>query len=101
MRKDMKVVVENLTGALFYIEVKNDATFEDLKREIEAQEKLPSDRLIFVLDSGECPIMRKEDEKLSLLDSGIQDGSHIYLFFTSVDDDSTDHFRFTSSDLYS
>ncbi|BAT90274.1 hypothetical protein VIGAN_06148800, partial [Vigna angularis var. angularis] len=81
MRKGMKVVVENLTGALFYIEVKNDATFEDLKREIEAQEKLPSDRLIFVLDSGECPIMSKEDENLSLLDSGIQDGSHIYLFF--------------------
>ncbi|KAK7342136.1 hypothetical protein VNO80_25079 [Phaseolus coccineus] len=90
----MKVVVENLMGTLFYIEVSNDGTVEDLKREIEAQEKLPADRLVFILDTDERPLISKEEEKMSLLDSGIHDGSHIYLFFTPVDDDSTENFRF-------
>jgi len=96
----MKVVVENLTGTLSYVEVKNDATVEDLKKEIEAQQKLPCDRLLLVLHAdNESLIMGKEEEKLSLFDCGIHDGSHIYLFFSSVDDESTDNFRFTCSDL--
>jgi hypothetical protein len=36
MSLKMRVVVENLTGTLFYIQVRNDATLADLKREIEA-----------------------------------------------------------------
>jgi hypothetical protein len=36
MSLKMRVVVENLTGTLFYIQVGNDATLADLKREIEA-----------------------------------------------------------------
>lgn len=91
----MKVVVENLTGTLFYIQVGNDATVEDLKREIEAQQKLPCDRLILILDADRCPLMTTEEEKASLVDCGIQDGSHIYLFFNPiVDDESNDHFVF-------
>ncbi|KAJ1404342.1 Ubiquitin-like domain superfamily [Sesbania bispinosa] len=92
----MKVVVENLTGTLFYIQVGNDATVEDLKKEIEAQQKLPCDRLILILDTDSSPLMTKEEEKASLIDCGVQDGSHIYLFFNPLDDDSKDHFVFTS-----
>ncbi|RDX78882.1 hypothetical protein CR513_40767, partial [Mucuna pruriens] len=69
----MKVVIENLTGTLFYIQVGNDATIEDLKREIEAQQKFPCDRLILVLDADHCPLMSKEEEKASLVECGIQD----------------------------
>ncbi|CAJ1979035.1 unnamed protein product [Sphenostylis stenocarpa] len=100
MYEAMKVVVENLTGTLFYVQVSNDATVEDLKKEIEAQQKLPCDRLILVLDAHECPLMSKEEEKLSLVDCGIQDGSHIYLFFNPVDDDYNENFRFTSPDFH-
>lgn len=94
----MKVVVENLTGTLFYVQVGNDATVEDLKREIEAQQKLPCDRLILVLDDDCGPLMSKEEEKASLVDCGVQDGSHIYLFFNPVDDEANEHFVFTSPD---
>ncbi|KAL2328332.1 hypothetical protein Fmac_021759 [Flemingia macrophylla] len=94
----MKVVVENLTGTLFYIQVGDDATIEDLKREIEAQQKLPCDRLILVLDGDHCFLVSKEEENTSLVDCGIQDGSHIYLFFNPVDnDDSNHHFMFNTS----
>ncbi|KAK3184345.1 hypothetical protein Dsin_031631 [Dipteronia sinensis] len=48
----MKVTVEILTGPLFNIEVGDDATIADLKKEIAAQQELPSDRLILTLDSG-------------------------------------------------
>jgi len=95
----MKVVIENLTGTLFYVQVGNDATVEDLKREIEAQLKLPCDRLILILDADCCPLMTKDEEKESLVDIGIQDGSHIYLFFNPIDDESTKHCVFTLPDF--
>ncbi|MED6161396.1 hypothetical protein PIB30_060377, partial [Stylosanthes scabra] len=83
------VVVENLTGTLFYVQVGNDATIQDLKREIGAQQKLPCERLILVLDADHRPLMskEKEEERASLVDYGVQDGSHIYLFLNPVDDD--------------
>jgi len=37
----MRLVVEILTGILFYIQLDNNATGADLKREIEAQQELP------------------------------------------------------------
>ncbi|CAI8616087.1 unnamed protein product [Vicia faba] len=95
----MKVVVENLTGTLFYVEVENDGTVEDLKREIEAQMKLPCDRLIIILDDICWPLITKDDEKESLVNCGIQDGSHVYIFFIPVDDESTQHFVFTLPDF--
>ena len=95
----MKVVIENLTGTLFYVQVGNDATVEDLKREIEAQLKLPCDRLILILDADCCPLMTRDGEKESLVDCGIQDGSHIYLFFNPIDDEPTKHCVFTLPDL--
>jgi len=79
--------------------VSNDATVEDLKREIENQQKLPSDRFVFILDTDERTVITKEEEKVSLLDYGIQDGSRIYLFFTPLDDDSTENFRLTYLDF--
>ncbi|KAK2379914.1 hypothetical protein P8452_36264 [Trifolium repens] len=96
----MKVVIENLTGTLFYVQVMNDATVEDLKREIEAQLKLPCDRLILIHDDDHWPMMTKDEEKESLVDCGIQDGSHIYIFFNSIDDESTKHFGFTLPDFH-
>lgn len=95
----MKVVVENLTGTLFYVEVGNEATVEDLKREIEAQAKLPCDRLIVIVDDVCWPLITKDDEKESLVDFGIQDGSHVYIFFSPVDDESTKHFVFSLPDF--
>ncbi|KAF7823124.1 putative ubiquitin superfamily protein [Senna tora] len=92
----MKVVVENLTGTLFYAQVGNDASVADLKREIEAHQKLPYHRLILILDSDRCPLMNEES---SLVDCGVQDGSHIYLFFYPLDNQPTNHFESSSSDF--
>lgn len=93
--KMMKVVVENLTGTLFYIQVGNDATLADLKREIEAQQKLPFDRLILIRGTDLRPLMTDDGDGVSLMDCGVQDGSHIYLFFNPLDDGSTHNFVFT------
>ncbi|WCJ32022.1 hypothetical protein M5689_013467 [Euphorbia peplus] len=85
----MKLVVEILTGNLFYIELENDATVADLKREICAQEMLPHDRLILLLNNNRSRlIMNKEkgDDETPLADCGVDDASHIYLFFIPPDD---------------
>ncbi|KAF3443718.1 hypothetical protein FNV43_RR13408 [Rhamnella rubrinervis] len=109
----MRVVVENLTGTLFYIQLGNDATVAELKREIEAQEKLPCDRLILVLDTNlGCDPIHDDGGGASLVDYGVRDGSHIYIFFNPLDDHDADDgadgerssysFVFTSSsDCYS
>lgn len=86
----MKVVLEIITGALFYVQVKNDATVADLKREIEALQKIPYNRLILVPDNNDHrPLLKNndEEEKVSLIDCGLKDGSHIYLFFVPLDED--------------
>lgn len=82
----MRVVVEILTGRLFYIEIKDDATVADLKKEIEFQEHLPFDRLILLIDGNESFLM--SENELFLQDYGIKDGSHVYLFFDPIDDGS-------------
>ncbi|KAJ6371890.1 hypothetical protein OIU77_002249 [Salix suchowensis] len=90
----MKVAVEILTGTLFYIEVGNDATVADLKKEIGAQQKLPQDRLILFLDNKQTRLISDQDQGdgATLVDCGVRDGSHIYLFFDPVDlDESSDH----------
>ncbi|GMY18524.1 Ubiquitin domain containing protein [Fagus crenata] len=87
MSLEMRVVVENLTGTLFYIELGNDATLADLKKEIEDQQNLPSDRLILILDTNRSRRMNDDGDGVSLVDCGVQDGSHIYLF--PLDDGST------------
>ncbi|XP_059664474.1 uncharacterized protein LOC132310308 [Cornus florida] len=84
----MRVVMEILTGKLFYIQVGDDATVGDLKREIGAQEKLPHDRLILILDDSNLHIHLLNQNELSLVDCGVQDGSHVYLFFDPLDDGS-------------
>lgn len=83
--------MEVLTGTLFYIQVANDATVADLKREIGGQQKLPRDRLILLLNSDHSRPLSQDHDEISLADCGVKDGSHIYLFFKSLDDGSTQH----------
>ncbi|ONI22334.1 hypothetical protein PRUPE_2G122300 [Prunus persica] len=92
----MKVVVENLTGTLFYVQVGDKGTVADLKREIEVQQKLPYDRLIFILDTDDhdhhrCHLIKDDVDGVLLVDYGVQDGSHVYMFVNPLDDGSTDH----------
>lgn len=82
----MRVAIEILTGRLFYVEMKDDATVSDLKKKIGFQEQLPFDRLILLVGGNESFIM--SESELSLEDYGIKDGSHVYLFFDNVDDGS-------------
>ncbi|CAI9116695.1 OLC1v1017919C1 [Oldenlandia corymbosa var. corymbosa] len=94
----MRVIIEILTGRLFYVEIKEDATVEDLKREIGFQEHLPLDRLILLVDHDRvngCSNLMTEDE-IALQDYGVKDGSHVYLFFETVDEDGC-HFLLPSS----
>ena len=100
MSSEMRVVVENLTGTLFYIELGNDATLADLKKEIEDQQNLPSDRLILILDTNRSRRMNDEGDGVSLVDCGVQDGSHIYLFFNPLDDGSTHDVVFNWPDWF-
>ncbi|XP_008229029.1 PREDICTED: uncharacterized protein LOC103328418 [Prunus mume] len=96
----MKVVVENLTGSLFYVQVGNNATVADLKREIETQQKLPYDRMILILGADDHRLMMKDDgnDGVSLVDYGVQDESHIYIFFDPLDDGSSHRFLLTWPD---
>ncbi|KAF4394426.1 hypothetical protein CsatB_020744 [Cannabis sativa] len=90
----MKLVVEILTGTLFYIEVGSDDTVSDLKRQIAAQENLPYDRLILTLLSNDGnhnrPIndeyVEAAGSRVTLADHGIHDGSHIYLVVAPPDE---------------
>lgn len=95
----MQIVIEILTGKLFYIQVEEDATVADLKKQIGAQENLPHDRLLLMLD-----ISLMNQNEVSLVDYGVRDGSHLYLFFNSpvVDNNASSnsdhHFLPTSQD---
>ncbi|CAN1843726.1 hypothetical protein LINPERHAP1_LOCUS37227 [Linum perenne] len=84
----MMVVVEIMTGTLFHVQVGDDATVADLKREIESQQKLPVDRMILLLGDDRL------DDGLALAECGVEDGSHVYLFFNPVDDGSSHNFVF-------
>lgn len=61
MLNTMRLVVEILTGILFYIQLDNNATVADLKREIEAQQELPQDRLIMFLDNHQSHLIIYQD----------------------------------------
>lgn len=61
MLNTMRLVVEILTGILFYIQLDNNATVADLKREIEAQQELPQDRLIMFLDNNQSHLIIYQD----------------------------------------
>lgn len=61
MLNTMRLVVEILTGILFYIQLDNNATAADLKREIEAQQELPQDRLIMFLDNNQSHLIIYQD----------------------------------------
>ncbi|KAK4727354.1 hypothetical protein R3W88_032271 [Solanum pinnatisectum] len=59
----------------------------DLKKEIRIQEKLPENHLILMLDTGHGDSIILNDHEISLVDYGVTDGSHFYLFFQLPDDD--------------
>ncbi|KAK2988017.1 hypothetical protein RJ640_011280 [Escallonia rubra] len=89
----LKVIVEILTGKVFNIQVDKDATVAELKREIEAQEDLPNNRLILMfegslLNGNEAP----------LFEYGVGEGSHVYLFFHVIDNESTENFLLYSQE---
>ncbi|CAL1393851.1 unnamed protein product [Linum trigynum] len=96
----MMVAVEVMTGSLFHVNVEEDnAKVADLKRAIAAQQKLPFDRMILLLGDGCC--ISDDDDDLTLDECGIHDnGSRIYLFFTPIDDGSSDDFIFTWSEVF-
>lgn len=98
----MRVVVENLTGTLFFVQLGCNATVAELRREIGAQENLPCDRLILILDHR--PIYDHNDDeidgRISLTDHGVCDGSHIYIFFSPLDDDRHGVFSLPDSPLW-
>ncbi|KAF7142100.1 hypothetical protein RHSIM_Rhsim06G0158900 [Rhododendron simsii] len=79
---EMKVVVEMLTGTLFFVQVSDNATVADLKREIGAQENLPHDRLILILGGDLTRLVNEND--ISLVDYGIRDWSHVYLILAPL-----------------
>ncbi|KAJ8620701.1 hypothetical protein MRB53_029230 [Persea americana] len=77
----MKVVIEILTGRFLHVDIDESAILGDLKKEIAVQEAIPEHRVILVHSNG-CHLMM--DDQKSLSDYGVQEGSHIYLFFTTV-----------------
>ncbi|KAG8377749.1 hypothetical protein BUALT_Bualt08G0065400 [Buddleja alternifolia] len=81
----MKVVAEILTGSLFYVNIEEDANVGELKKQIGSnQENLPTNRLILMLDADQQRFLLVKDE-VSLKEYGVQDGSHIYIFFEPLD----------------
>ncbi|XP_010543074.1 PREDICTED: uncharacterized protein LOC104816105 [Tarenaya hassleriana] len=82
----MKVTVEIVTGTYMVKEVSENATVRNLKEEIAAELNLPAKRLILLVGENESRrvVMDYEDE-VSLLDLGVSDGSHMYLFFKHLD----------------
>ncbi|XAR55400.1 hypothetical protein NMG60_11035461 [Bertholletia excelsa] len=86
----MRLVVEILTGKLFHVQVNDDVTVADLKKEIEAQEEFPHSRLILILANSENLLMDENERPLAHY--GIQDGSHVYLFFKPPADGFPDNF---------
>ena len=91
----MRVVVEILTGALFYVQVSDNATVADLKREIGDKENLPHNRLILVLGSNLSRLMNENE--LALVDYGVRDGSHVYLFFNPLNEGYLDDHSLSTS----
>ncbi|XP_051150859.1 uncharacterized protein LOC127265196 [Andrographis paniculata] len=82
----MKLLAEVLTGTSFYVEVGEDATVGDLKKEIGQQENLPVDRLTLMVGTDPCSML--DNDIAPLEDYGIQESSHIYIFFEPVEHDS-------------
>ncbi|KAG8389959.1 hypothetical protein BUALT_Bualt01G0033700 [Buddleja alternifolia] len=83
----MKLVIEILTGSLFYVEVGEDATVANLKKQIGDQENLPTDRLILMLDAADQQRYLLVNDETSVKDYGVKDSSHIYLFFEPLNDE--------------
>ncbi|KAG5573514.1 hypothetical protein H5410_063280 [Solanum commersonii] len=87
----MNLVIQILTGTLFHIRVAKDTSVADLKKEISNQEKLPENRLILMLDTGHGDSIMLNDDEISLVEYGVKDGSHFYLFFKFPDNNNNNN----------
>ena len=76
----MKLVVQNLTGSLFFVEVEDNAPICDLRSQITAHLcKLTSHRLIFIHDHDPERSISQGDDGISLVDFGLR-LPHLHLF---------------------
>ena len=76
----MKVTVEILTLKFFYTEIEENATVEELRREIATVGNFEDDRLVLVHDDGKI----LKDEQQVLAECGVGEGS-IVLFVLHVE----------------
>ena len=73
----MRLAIEIITGRFFYVEMREEATVESLKKEIASKEGFEENRLLLVHRNG-CLL---KNDQCALRDYGICDGTLIYLFF--------------------
>ncbi|KAI4331057.1 hypothetical protein MLD38_029282 [Melastoma candidum] len=86
----MKLVLEILTGVLFVVEVGEGCTVAGLKDAIAAQEELPRDRIIFVLEGDPGRTIRRGEDGVPIVELGFRHGSHVYLFLEPEEDNGDD-----------
>lgn len=76
----MKLTVEVFTGPLFHLEVKDDATVGELKKEIAKQENLPREKMLLAQVTRDQQVMANDAARLT--DYGVRDGSLICIYFS-------------------
>ncbi|CAN6834239.1 unnamed protein product [Brassica oleracea] len=82
----MRVSVEIITGTFINTEVSENATVKELKEKIAKEVQLSVRRLILVVGNEEERRMVMEDEdETMLIDLGVREDSHMYLFFKHPD----------------
>lgn len=82
----MRVSVEIITGTFINTEVGENATVKELKEKIANEVQLSVRRLILVVGHEEQRRMVREDEdETMLIDLGVREDSHMYLFFKHPD----------------
>uniref|UniRef100_A0A7N0TU88 Ubiquitin-like domain-containing protein n=1 Tax=Kalanchoe fedtschenkoi TaxID=63787 RepID=A0A7N0TU88_KALFE len=93
-QEPVRLTVEILTGSVFSVQVDPDGTVGDLKREIASKhESFSRERLIILkVEEGESSSILVNEETVPLHEYGVEDGSHLFLFFhpiraASLDDD--------------
>ncbi|KAG2308839.1 hypothetical protein Bca52824_028587 [Brassica carinata] len=82
----MRVNVEIITGTFINTEVSETATVKELKEKIAKEVQLSVRRLILVVGHEEERRMVREDEdETMLINLGVREDSHMYLFFKHPD----------------
>ncbi|CAN7006670.1 hypothetical protein IGI04_010263 [Brassica rapa subsp. trilocularis] len=83
----MKVNVEIITGTFIDAEVNESATVQELKEKIATEVKLSVKRLILVVEDEEESrrLVKDDEDEMKLIDLGVKEDSHMYLFFKHPD----------------